>query len=310
MSKRQLGQYYTIRNPFNLKPFATWAAQIPLSEQKIIEPFAGANHIIDLLGDKISAYDSFDIAPNHPSVQQQNTLENFPTGYEVCITNPPWLYKSSAKRRGLPFPHTHYDNLYKHCMDLCLKNCPYVGVLVPASYLVADLFTDRLHTVIVIHDRLFTDTENPVCLALFNPEQPQQQIDTQVYHDEAHIGSLRALRSKLPQSKGDNPDLTFNDPQGQLGLIGIDNNAEASIRFCAGNELDRYPIRHSSRSITRISGVRASKAVLKRLNGYLGAFREETHDVFLTPFKGLRKDGKYRRRLDFRLAKGIIGACV
>ena len=31
-------------------------------------------------------------------------------------------------------------------------------------------------------------------------------------------------------------------------------------------------------------------------------FRNKTNDVFLTSFKGLRQDGKYRRRLDFNLA--------
>jgi len=38
----------------------------------------------------------------------------------------------------------------------------------------------------------------------------------------------------------------------------------------------------------------------------LSEFRKETHDIFLTPFKGLRKDLKYRRRLDYALARNIV----
>ena len=38
----------------------------------------------------------------------------------------------------------------------------------------------------------------------------------------------------------------------------------------------------------------------------LNDFRRETYDIFLTPFKGLRKDFRYRRRLDYALARNIV----
>ena len=38
--------------------------------------------------------------------------------------------------------------------------------------------------------------------------------------------------------------------------------------------------------------------------------RASTYDVFLTAFKGLRKDGKYRRRMEYRLARDIIADCL
>ena len=45
---------------------------------------------------------------------------------------------------------------------------------------------------------------------------------------------------------------------------------------------------------------------IDRLNAKLMDIREKTHDVFLTAFKGLRRDRYYRRRLDWALARSII----
>ena len=39
-------------------------------------------------------------------------------------------------------------------------------------------------------------------------------------------------------------------------------------------------------------------------------YRNATSDVFLTSFKGLRKDGRYRRRLDFNTAKNIMSSVL
>lgn len=61
----------------------------------------------------------------------------------------------------------------------------------------------------------------------------------------------------------------------------------------------------SSRSITRI-GVDFTDGQIERLNRRFSEFRSKTRDVFLTPFKGLRKDGMYRRRLDYQLARRFV----
>jgi len=48
--------------------------------------------------------------------------------------------------------------------------------------------------------------------------------------------------------------------------------------------------------------------MIKKLNKKISTFRESTNDIFLTPFKGIRKDGRYRRRMDFALARDFINA--
>ena len=306
-AKRARGRFYTAGNPFTLTPFREWASHIGLPEKRVLEPFAGANGLIRMLRELSLCNDAaaYDIEPANRGVQHRDTLADFPSGFEVCVTNPPWLARNSATRRGLPYPGGSYGDLYQHCLELCLDRCPHVAALVPASFLQSGLFRERLHRYILLHRILFNDTENPVCLALFGPE-PAAAV--RIYHDEEYVGDLRALARGLPVEKR-RRDLKFNNPDGPLGFISFDDTRRPSIRFCDADEIRDYPIKISSRFVTRISGYgRITPALISRLNRDIAAFRRETSDVFLTPFKGLRDDGRYRRRMEFALARKFINA--
>ncbi len=50
--------------------------------------------------------------------------------------------------------------------------------------------------------------------------------------------------------------------------------------------------------------------LLKCANEALDDYRLRTHDTLMTPFKGLRQDGRYRRRLDFAAARHLLDRCV
>ena len=305
--KRAQGRFYTLGNPFLLDSFKRWASETDISDKRILEPFAGANHLIHSLAEAglCDEFMAYDIAPGNKSVKRRDTIASFPKGYDVCITNPPWLARNSATRRGLPYPETEHDDIYKLCLELCLKHCSYVGALVPASYLQSGLFRDRLSIYILLHNTLFSDTENPVCLALFNDKISD---NVSIYYDDKYIGELNQLSDNVPAS-GNDKDVRFNDPRGNLGFISFDSTKEPSIKFCRGDEIKGYKIKESSRFITRISGNFGNTlALVKKLNKQIKKFRKETSDIFLTPFKGLREDGNYRRRMDFGLARRFINA--
>ena len=313
-SKKSRGQFFTRANPFRHAAFRTWAAQAGLPNENVLEPFAGANHLIDSLRLEglCNRFRAYDIEPAHPQVVLLDTLKDFPTGHRVCVTNPPWLGKNSATRRGYAYPSDKYDDLYKHCLELCLRNCDYVAALIPASFLQSNLFFERLQSCILLQRTLFTDTDNPVCLALFS-DQLFTPID--LYNDHEHIGTLAQLQKFLPRPKSCNTlageKVRFNDPKGALGFISFDNTKAPSIRFCHAEQLKDYEIKESSRFITRIDcdfrGAELEK-IVARLNRRIDSFRANTHDVFLTPFKGIRQDGKYRRRMKFSLARSFIHA--
>ena len=306
-TKRARGRFYTADNPFALAPFRKWARRAGLPGKRVLEPFAGANGLIRMLRELSLCEDAaaYDIEPATRGVRCRDTLADFPSGFEVCVTNPPWLARNSATRRGLPYPGGSYGDLYQRCLELCLDRCPHVASLVPASFLQSGLFRDRLQYYILLHRILFNDTESPVCLALFGPE-PASAV--RIYHDEEYVDDLHALARKLPVERH-RRDLKFNNPDGPLGFISFDNTRRSSIRFCDANEIRDYPIKISSRFVTRIGGCDpVTPALISRLNRDIAAFRHETSDVFLTPFKGLRDDGRYRRRMEFALARKFINA--
>lgn len=306
MVNRQYGIYYTaLFNPFEGAAFQEWARSHRLERNRVLEPFAGRNSIIEMLRaiGMASSYSSYDLHPGSWDVKRRDTFADYPTGHDLCVTNPPWLYKSSARRRGLDFPDTAYDDLYKHSLSLCLEHSGYVAALVPASFAQSGLFLGRLERLAFLNRPLFEFTENPVCLAMFSPEYSD---DVLMYNDDDLVGTYHGLRSHIPKASS---EAVFNDPCGELGFIAIDNNAEASIRFCLGKELCKHRVGHSSRAITRVGGVGGSKKLVDLLNDKVYYTRSKTFDVFLTAFKGLRKDGKYRRRMDYHMARNIIGDC-
>lgn len=302
--KRINGQYFTTYNPFENDGFREWAKICNLKNEPILEPYAGSNNLIKMLqfmGFINQNFISFDIDPKDEAVKYRDTIKNFPKNYNICITNPPYLAQNSAKRRNIFFPNNPYDDLYKFALDKCLNNCSYVGAIIPASFLNSKLFRDRLSHYVLLNTKMFNDTDHPVCLALF----VKNSKNVKIYEDNEYLGLLDNFEKKIPKSDK-NFDIKFNDKKGSLGLFAIDNTLEPSIKFCRGDEIDPSKISQSSRSITRISIDCDIDKIIKKLNDRLMVFREETYDLFLTPFKGLRKDNKYRRRLDYSLARNII----
>ena len=332
--KRASGRYYTRGNPFQLKPFQTWAEASNLEQQVALEPFAGAKDIPQLINSanlQCRDWTFFDIKPGAKGIVQRDTLADFPTGFNVCITNPPWLARNSATRRGLPYPEaTRHDDLYKYALEQCLRHCGWVAAIIPEAFIRSGLFLERLQDFISlvpqIQDKtnyrpdkedggvsvyrpdkggrgvsvMFEETEHPVGLALFTPDATS---DVRIWRNNQFLGGINELRRHLPRPSI-NRSIVFNDPNGNLGLIAIDNTVSASIRFCPPEELKDYPIRVHCRSITKI-GV-PWRVDIDLLNARLKTIREKTHDVFLTAFKGVRRDGYYRRRLDWALTRAIV----
>ena len=300
--KRTKGQYYTLVNPFQHPAFIEWADKASLYTSCVLEPFAGQNSIIDHLLDvqMIKSYTSYDISPAHPNVMEKDTLKDFPKGFDVCVTNPPWLAKNSATRRGLSYPTTHYDDLYKYALDICLKNVSWLAAIIPETFIRSKDLKERLKTFISITDILFEDTEAPVGLALFEPAETSS-ID--VWSGSNYLDTLGNLIDLIPTNRN-NVNVKFNVPDGNVGLLAVDNTLTNSIRFCSPAELGNYTIRAQCRSktILQVDG----DIDIEYWNQLLNAIRKKSGDVLLSSFKGLRQDGLYRRRLDWNLARRII----
>ena len=234
-------------------------------------------------------------------MRQRDTIASFPEGYSVCVTNPPWLARNIATFKGFAFPEGHYGNLYQFALEQCLTHCDWVAALVPESFIRAGVFQERLRHFVSITECLFTDTGHPVGLALFEPEHTSSVV---VWSGHARLGTLAELNTLYPLPRKDGPKVSFNEPRGNVGLIALDNTVSASIRFCNVEELSGYTVKQSGRHITKLQVL--GPVHIQAWNVYLNQFRKRTRDVFMTCYKGIRKDRMYRRRLDWKLARGII----
>lgn len=322
-NNKQKAKYYTKDNPFNHVLFREWLSFIPNYQNKrFLEPFAGGNNIVSLVlrvDNKIINWNCFDIIPpivnNVPefSIVKRDTIKNFPRGFDVCITNPPYLAKNSATRRKLKYPDTYYDDVYKLCLDIMLSNCSFVAAIIPESFVTTNLFHNKLFGVISLNTKIFNDTNCPVCLALFIPNKSDN--DFGVYVGDEYIGKYNNLKQyDLSNNKIKSKiNWIFNDPNGSIGIKCVDSQNKADIHFHRGELIDPNKIKVSSRAFTRISGLPDNIDIdefIDRCNKELEEYRTNTKDIFLTSFKGLRKDGKYRRRIDFQTVRCILNKAL
>ena len=254
--KIRLGCFYTTKNVFKYSQFKEWfKVALSASNNLVLEPFAGSNNLIKMLKEEKYnfEFDSYDINPSSPDVKKKDTIRKFPQGYKLAITNPPYLAKNSACRKKIEFPRTKYDDLYKLCLEIMLKNCDYVGAIIPASFINANLFLERLHSYTLLSSQMFADTENPVCLALFSPVKSSSVL---LYENDKFVGELHSLRKRVGELLTNNNSqltpVTFNQKEGNLGLRAIDGKQSPNISFLKANQVPKRKIRVSSRHLTRI----------------------------------------------------------
>ncbi|WP_197021678.1 hypothetical protein [Ureaplasma diversum] len=319
--KKLNGQFYTITNPFKNNYFFKWYNNInkicPIQDLTFLEPFAGSNNIIKLIEslnlEQPKSWKCYDLnlpeTNNCPEFEIicQDTIKDFPKGFAVAITNPPYLAKNKATQLQSKNFDYSFDDLYLKSLDLMLKNVDFVAAIIPESFITSNKYHERLYCIISLEMRMFEDTDVPVCLALFNKEQTE---DFFIVKNNINIGYYKDLGENLITYTSNIP-WKFNDPNGNIGLYGVDNNQSESIKFVKGSEIKNEKIKTSSRSITKISGLKFEseselEAFIKEVNKNLKKYRDSTNDVFMTSFKCLRKDFKYRRRLDFKTARNIL----
>ena len=170
-----------------------------------------------------------------------------------------------------------------------------------------------LHSITVIEDNPFDDTENPICVLCFDSVSKDNK-DIRIYKNEKLICDLETLNSLriFPEKK---LKVKFNDSAGWLGIRGIDStDPNVRIKFDFKENIDYdwiNNIKISSRHFTLVNfelSINLRARFIDESNILLKDLRERTSDLILTPFKGNTKKGVRRRRLDFLTARAIIEA--
>ncbi len=315
-----IGQHDTNINIFNHSIFLDWFSKIPEQKKNIIlEPFAGSNQIIHLLKELnlIQKFSSYDILPREKNVQYLDSFQSFPKGYFTCITNPPFLAKSIARKKKLNIDFGHYHNLYEKSLSLCLKNCEYVAIILPDSFLLNLKFSERIDAIISLNYKfIFTKTEQPVCLALFSQKK---SYDFPVYNKDRFLGYYFEKQKEISNFlsfKNEELPIFFHRLNGNIGLHALDaTQKNKKIRFDLPETISDKDVGLHARFRTRILILnpnhqpfhqKQNLQFIELLNHQLLEYRLKSNDLFLTSFRGLSEDGNYRKRFDFLTAKQLI----
>jgi hypothetical protein len=220
LDKQLLGQYYTTTDPFNQSDaFNAWYNMVP-KDVTILEPFAGAGHLFNYID---ADWDGYDLQPNHPDVVERDTIKDFPRGYNVCITNPPYLAKTVVSRKKLPVVLNHED-VYLDALQVCLDNCDWVSAIIPSTFWNQGLFKDRLYAWDKFDMKLFSDTDNPAGVAYFTPKH--------VNRSRTFINGKEVFLNVHNTPIHNDFDVTFNPKDfAPYLVVGIDTIEENNIHI-------------------------------------------------------------------------------
>ena len=292
-NKQLLGQFYTTSDPFvGSDAFSIWNNLRP-KNTKVLEPFAGAGLLYSYLDEEWVGYD---IDPKIDGIIKQDTIANFPTGFEVCITNPPYLAKTTISRQKLNVS-IQYQDLYLDCLELMLNHCDYVAAIIPSTYYNTNLFQDRLIAWDKLDREIFSDTDVPVGVAYFAPTSKGVSL----------FVNGKQIEENPPQNVSS--DISFNDENGNYVLCAIDTTKGRNIHI--HNDIDNFDrkkyLKNTSRNYSLFYSSR--QLDIDKINSFINEWRDETNDFYLTSFKSTMKSGIYRKRMNFNILKWIISVC-
>ena len=302
-----------------------------------VDPFAGDGHLLRAvaeLGITTAGHDlDISICKRNGWGAPNDSIRNVVLHEDAFVlTNPPYLAKNSAKRLGSNMVEYFEDgavliadsdrygilnDLFKLAIERTIAHYDDSVWIVPES-VVQDLdrlphWRKRLHSLTILEQNPFTDTEHPVCVCVFTTSSPEGVI----WKNDERLGTydeLRGAHDAVAQATSTALPMKFNAPNGALGYRAVDGTkADGSMRikFCSEDNLnyDRGNIKISSRHMTYIDTALSSvelEPVILEANRRIEAYRKATSDVFLTAFMGNTKLGIRRRRLDYNLARRIF----
>jgi len=313
------GSFYTVGRSWLASQVKDFILSLPCS--MALDPFAGNGDLLNAAQEiGIKHVKGYDITGSKWEIN--DSLKNIPSHNDCfIITNPPFLAKHSAKRKGVFSKVDDYyrasgrDDLYQVALDKCLAACKWVVAIVPETFINSNHPKDRLFSITILENNPFNDTDCPVCVLCFD-DTHRSEKKILVYRNEDWLGSLGDYE-RLRLRPSFDVNMKFNDPNGPIALRAVDLvGPEDYIQFLPRDQINYsvHNVKESSRLITFISipclDDKVIPDVIAKANHILDDFRRRTKDVTLSPFKGNRKDGIRRRRLDYYTARAILELAI
>lgn len=284
-----------------------------------VDPFAGDGDLLSYVKNnfEISKVYGMDIDPSlkWPINDSLTDIKKYKDS--IIVTNPPYLASYSARRKGEEvykkvakyFMNTACDDLYQVALEKMLNSYDYVVAIIPETFINSSFSKDRLDSVTILENIPFVDTDCPVCVCCFD-NIVHEYSNIKFYKNEKFICTYADLLryKKVPTNI---INIKFNDKSGQIALRAVDNTVgDSDIKFLNVKDLD-YDIKNicvSSRLITVIDIPNVSNVddYVETCNEILKEYRNQVADILLSPFKGNKKNGVRRRRLDYKTARAIL----
>lgn len=318
-TKTSLGQFQT-RAP-------TWLASQVLEFIKnrapavLYDPFAGHGELLRAAQRQLPAkIRGLDIDPTTKWPTNDSLRHISPLDRALIVTNPPYLAKHSAKRKGVHAAVAgHFDkrnDLYQLALDRCQEACPHVVAIVPETIINSDYPKTHFVSITILEENLFNDTDCPVCVVCIDRSRKADKNGPLIYVGDKRIGRLADLERARLHPRND-IRIDFNIKSGRIALRAVDlPNPAKPIAFMRREDSD-YPVERikvSSRLVTFLEIPSLLDAqighVIGEANRLLAEFRQKTADIALSPFKGNTKLGRRRRRLDYYTARAILEQAI
>lgn len=319
--KTSKGQFNTTGNSWLLPQVIDF--MINASALHVLDPFAGKGDLLTAVAEvlpnaKLSGYD-IDPALNKGWKHNDSLKEIVCPSPALILTNPPYLAKHSAKRKGVLEHVNHYyqengdDDLYQVALRRCMSANRYVVAIVPETLINSGFPLDSFVHISIILSDIFDDTEQPVVVACIDNEWKNGPI---IFEETKNLGHLNELMGHRLTPSGAHL-IRFNVVGGQIGFRAVDMpNPSKPIAFMPAADLGyaESGIKVSSRLVTYVMIDAHLNAAIPLIcedaNAELACIRSKTHDVILSPFKGNAKNGRRRRRLDYDLARAILEKAI
>jgi hypothetical protein len=316
-----MGQFYTRLDTWLTHPIKEFIQNnIHLCDSGILDPFAGDGHLLDVCK-KVFQCSTHGLDINSQTAWPYNdSLLHIPPSYTSLIcTNPPYLARHSASRKGvlehLPIPYfetTHHSDIYQIALEKCLESARFVVAVLPETFILSPFSKRHLVCLSVLEKNPFTDTTVPTCVACFDRNFDEGEKQAKLYIDDIFILTLEELKNLQRKATGA-LKIAFNDPEGEIALRAVDGtNPEESARFMAAESMkySRNNIKESSRLMTYLSlkdvNSNLLPEILANANQILDTARHQSGGLIFSPFKGNNKIGKRRRRIDYATARWAL----
>lgn len=286
----------------------------------VFDPFAGEGHLLKV-AEKLgfSKTIGFDI-DSSLGWKINDSLISIPHINEktIIITNPPYLSNYSASRKGIMsdvkkyFDITNYDDLYLLSLENMLKSQKFVVAIIPETFINSNFKNKNyLHSITILEENPFEDTDTPVIIACFDGVL-KDFSKIAIYKNDKKVSDLETIEKHRIKPKN-NLKMVFNDINGWLAVRCVDTtNPKDMIRFDFPNNIEynwEKGIKVSSRLLTRINldiDIKKREIFIAECNKILSELRNSSADIIFSPFKGNMKNGRRRRRLDFKTCRAII----